>query len=132
MEQKLIYSQIRLKNLLNSSKQKLAVYLNTANEQNKLFFETTLKKVKLEDYNSFVNSLANDEDLDLYEGESDSFYELASQNVKMYDKFNHTSLENLNHNIRELKENVVLNLTIDLLIGVILFTITLLLGLVIY
>jgi methyl-accepting chemotaxis protein len=132
MEQKLIYSQLRLKNLLSSSQQKLEIYLTIANEKNKNFFKSSLKKTKLDDYNAYVTSLANDQDLDLYEGESDLFYKLASINVKMYDQFNVRAIKNLNETIQNLKSSSEFKLVQNFMIGIILFALTVFLGLVIF
>jgi len=78
-DKNILYNQVKIKSLIDSSEQKLDVYLKLANEFNLNFYNETIKKINFDEYNGYVRALANDDDLDLYEGEGDTFYTLANK-----------------------------------------------------
>ena len=89
----ILYGQIKLKSTMASEKSKLTIFLKIANPINVKYYQSVLKKTKLDEYNEFVRSLANDNDLDLFEGESERFFELASLKVQMFKKAEKCLLE---------------------------------------
>ena len=131
-DKNILYNQIKIKSLLGTSAQKLNVYLKIANEFNLNFYNETIKKIKFDEYNEYVRALANDADLDLYEGEGDTFYALANKTITIYDTFENKATHYLDNNISELKNNAKLLFISNLILGTLLFMFTLALGFLIF
>jgi len=124
----ILYSQIKLKSLLNSEKQKLNIYLKIANQKNRDFYSDIKKKTNLEEYKEFSRSLANDEDLDLFEDEDEKFYELSSVKVKMYHKIQEHHYKLLSKTINDLKSQALNIFILNIILGGLITLITLAFG----
>ena len=128
----ILYNQIKLKSVLSSETLKLGVFLKITNLENLNFYNKTLKKTKLEEYNEFVRALANDGDLDMYEGESEKFFELATIKVTMLQSIEKNLSNNLVNSINSLQGEAKLSFITNFLLGLIIVLFTLGLGLLIY
>lgn len=64
----ILYSQIKLKSIIASENQKLAVFFKVADENLEKYYNDLIKKTNIDEYKDFVRALANDSDLDLYQG----------------------------------------------------------------
>ena len=128
----ILYGQIKLKSTMASEKSKLTIFLKIANPINVKYYQSVLKKTKLDEYNEFVRSLANDNDLDLFEGESERFFELASLKVQMFKKAEKDIEKSLKNNVQSLNDQAKSSFIINLTLGLIVVTLTLTLGLLIY
>ncbi len=129
---KIVYSQIKLKSLISSESLKLAIYLKIANKNNQQYYNKISKKTKLEEYNEFVRSLANDDDLDLFEGEGETFFQLASIKVLMLEKIGNNVSTNLRKDIDNLDSKARTVFIINFILGFIMILFTLVLGFLIY
>jgi len=131
-EKNILYSQVKLKSLITAIKQKIDVYTKVANKHNLDLYNETFKKVKLDEYNSYVRALANDADLDLYEGESETFFKIASKKIEIFDNLEKAATKYLDQNIEELKKDAEVLFVTNIIIGSLLFIFTLALGFLIY
>jgi len=124
----ILYSQIKLKSLLSSEKLKLNVYFKIASQKNQDFYKNLLKKTDLEEYNEFSRSLANDEDLDLFEDEDEKFHELSSVKVQMYHKVQLNHYKILKENIANLESKAFNVFLLNIILGGLITMITLAFG----
>ncbi len=114
------------------SKLKLGIFLKIANKKNQIFYTTTLNKTDLEEYQDLVGPLSDDEDLDLYEGEGEKFFELATTKVVMMQKVEKNVSKLLSANIDKLKNEAQLSFVTNAISGIVFMVITLLFGFLIY
>ena len=128
----ILYGQIKLKSILSSEKLKLTLFLKVVDEDTLKFYDEITKKNKLNDYNEFVRSLANDEDLELYQGEGEYFFELATKKITMMQKIEEHAAKNLQNSINKLKTKAQATFISNAILGIIVLTITMLLGFLIY
>jgi len=128
----ILYGQIKLKTILSSESLKLTIFLKIANKKALSYYNNLLKKTKLDEYKEFVRSLANDEDLELYEGEGENFFKLATKKVDMMQKVEKHISSNIKTSIDKLKRNAQTIFISNAILGVVLLFITLILGLMIY
>ncbi len=129
---KILYGQIKLKSLLSSEKLKLIVFLKVADQNVINFYKKSIKITDLEEYNEFVRSLANDDDLDMFEGEGEKFYELTSVKSIMLQKIENFISNDLKQSIRMLEKDAKVTFFINFFLGIFMFIITLGLGFMIY
>jgi methyl-accepting chemotaxis protein len=128
----ILYNQVKLKSLLTSESSKLNTYLKIANKDGLSFYEQSIKKAKLDDYNEFVRSLANDEDLDLFAGESETFFKLATHKVTLFDQLTQKSISTLNKDIEGLENSAITSFIINAIVACVMLLFTLTLGYFIY
>lgn len=128
----ILYGQIKLKSIIASEDSKLSIYLKITTEKNTNYYKKTLKETKLDEYKEFVRSLANDDDLDLFEGESETFFTLATTKVLMYQKLAKVISKELVQNVNTLNNQAKSTFILNLLLGLIIVGATLGLGLIIY
>jgi methyl-accepting chemotaxis protein len=128
----ILYGQIKLKSILSSEALKLTVFLKIVDEDTLKFYNELLKKTKLNEYNEFVRSLSNDEDLELYQGEGESFFKLATKKVTMIQKVEKKVAINLQNLIQQLKKSAQSAFFSNAVLGLIVLFITLLLGFLIH
>jgi len=128
----ILYGQIKLKSVLSSEALKLTVFLKVANKETLNFYNNQMKTAKLDNYNEFVRSLANDEDLELYEGEGENFFKLATQKVTIFQKIEKHVANNIQHYIKKLKKDAQGVFISNAVLGVIVLGLTLMVGLLIY
>ena len=129
---KILYGQIKLKSLLSSEKLKLTVFLKVANKDTVKYYNNILKKTDLEEYNEFVRSLANDDDLDMFEGEGEKFFELTSIKSLMLLKIEKFIADDLKKTINYLNNNAKTTFILNFVLASIMLLVTLGLGLMIY
>ena len=127
-----IYNQLKLKSLLDNENEKIETYLKIASLQNISFYEKISKETNLNDYNDFINVLANDTDVEFYAGENDQFNKLIASKLQMIEKIQEKTLFNLNKSLEDYESNAELSLTTNIIIGAIVLLLTLALGFVIY
>jgi len=128
----ILYGQIKLKSVLTSEDLKLVVFLKVANKDTLYFYNKLMKSTNLDNYNEFVRSLANDEDLELYQGEGESFFELATQKVILFQKIEKHVAENIKKDIEKLKYNAQEVFIGNTILGIVVLFLTLIMGLMIY
>ncbi len=128
----ILYGQIKLKSILSSESLKLAIFLKIANDDTLKYYNSVVKKTNLDDYKEFVRSLANDEDLDLYEGEGENFFKLATKKIEMMHKVEKFVSNKLTQSINKLKNNAQAKFISNVILGVVILLLTLFLGLLIY
>jgi hypothetical protein len=128
----ILYNQVKLKSLLNSENSKLNTYLKIANQEGLNFYTNSLKKTKLEDYNEFVRSLANDEDLDLFAGEGETFFKLATVKITLFEQIAKNASRVLDADINDLESSAITSFIVNAIIACIMLLITLTLGYFIY
>ena len=132
LEAAIIYNQLKIKSLLNSENEKIETFLKIASPNNISFYETILKETKLNDYNDFINLLANDSEVDMYAGENDQFNKLVEIKLQMIQKIQEKALNNLSKSLENYESKAQVSLTTNIIIGTIVLLITLALGFVIY
>ncbi len=128
----ILYSQIKLKSIIASEKQKLAVFFKVANSSVEKYYNDLIKKTDIEEYKDFVRALANDSDLELYQGEGESFFALASKKLDIMAKLEKMIASKLQKDMSSLKKKAQTVFVSNLILGVIVLVITLILGLLIY
>ncbi len=128
----ILYAQVKLKSILSSETMKMNVFLKVSDESVNGYYKELLKKTNLEEYNSFVRALANDEDLDIYEGEGEIFFKLASVKMDMEHKIDDLLSKNLYNTISDLKSDAKGVFVKNSILGIVVLIITLILGLLIY
>ena len=129
---KILYGQIKLKSLLSSEKLKLTVFLKIADKNTRKYYNDILKKTDLEEYNEFVRSLANDEDLDMFEEEGEKFFELTTVKSSMLLKIEKFIASDLKNIISQLKNDAKTTFILNTIFASIMLIITLGLGFMIY
>ncbi len=128
----ILYSQIKLKSIIASENQKLAVFFKVADSDVMKYYNEQLKKANIDEYKDFVRALANDSDLDLYQGESENFFNLASKKLEIMAKVETLIASKLQGDITKLKKKAQRVFVSNSILGVIVLVITLVLGLMIY
>jgi len=128
----ILYGQIKLKSILASEELKLTVFLKIASKDTLDFYNKLIKTVKLDDYNEFVRSLANDGDLELYQGEGENFFKLATKKVEMFEKIEKHVSSNIKEYIEILKKEAQAVFISNVILGIIILLLTMVLGLMIY
>ncbi len=128
----ILYNQVKLKSILSSQELKLTVFLKVADEEIINFYNNITKKTQLNEYNEFIRSLANDEDLELYQGEGEYFFKLATTKVTLMQKVQEQVSHKLQHTIDSLKEDAQIKFIDNVILGIIILVLTLFLGLLIY
>jgi len=128
----ILYNQIKLKSILASQELKLTVFLKVTDEDIINFYKQITKKTKLNEYDEFIRSLANDEDLELYQGEQEYFFKLATPKVVMMQKVQQEVAKSLTNTINSLKAKAQTQFIINSIVGLVILLITMVLGLFIY
>lgn len=128
----ILYNQLRLKSLLSTENLKLNTYLKIASAKERAFYDKEVKKAKLNDYNEFIRSLSNDEDLDLFAGEDDTFLKLATKKVLFLEKITATFTVSLQKNIHNLETRATSSFLTSAIIAFIILLSTLTFAYLIY
>ncbi len=126
------FSQVQLKSTMANTASRLNIFLKLSNKEGVSYYNKALKKLKLGDYNEFTRSLSRDNDIDLFEGEQDTFTTLATprttfikNNAKEYTKILTQTLDNL---ITKAKTQYISSLIVGLIVIFVIMMITLLIN----
>jgi methyl-accepting chemotaxis protein len=122
------YNQLKLKSLLNSEKEKLETFYKLTSKIELKKYKEYIEKAKLSEYNDFINSLSNDNEVDIYAGENEFFTELSNKKIVAINNMEKSTLSNIINSIKKYQTNAELSLVSNFAIATIVLTLTLILG----
>ncbi|MBD3841221.1 MAG: nitrate- and nitrite sensing domain-containing protein [Campylobacterales bacterium] len=128
----ILYGQLKLRSVLSSEELKLNVLLKIVDDEILKFYEDTLKNTKLSDYNSFVRSLSSDDEIDIFQGEGEQFFKLATTKVEMMKKIEKKISLKLQEKIATLNSQAQSTFIMNSILGIIALIITMVFGFMIY
>ena len=128
----IVYGQMKLRAVLADEAKKVGTFLKVTSQKNVKYYDALIKKTDLGEYKEYFRSLSNDDDLDLFEDDQEALFKLASINVGMFAKIVDNVSSNLQKDIQSLQDKAHAQFITNFIVGLVIVTLTLLLGFIIY